>query len=45
MFAEMIKFVFGRIENNVEEGENVGYQHFLLFPQCFSKDLFPRIVQ
>ena len=26
-----------RIENIVEKGENAGYQHFLLFPQCFQK--------
>ena len=24
-----------RIENIVGKGENAGYQHFLLFPQCF----------
>ena len=24
-----------RVENTVEEGENAGYQHFLLFPECF----------
>ena len=27
-----VEFPFDRIEHN---GENVGYQHFLLFPQCF----------
>ena len=26
-----------RIENIVGKGENAGYQHFLLFPQCFQK--------
>ena len=25
------------VENIVEKGENAGYQHFLLFPQCFKK--------
>ena len=25
----------GQIENIVGKGENVAYQHFLLFPQCF----------
>ena len=25
------------IENIVGKGENAGYQHFLLFPQCFQK--------
>ena len=23
------------VENIVGKGENAGYQHFLLFPQCF----------
>ena len=23
------------LENTVGKGENAGYQHFLLFPQCF----------
>ena len=26
-----------RLENIVGKGENAGYQHFLLFPQCFQK--------
>ena len=25
------------MENIVGKGENAGYQHFLLFPQCFPK--------
>ena len=29
--------VLERIENIVEKGENFGYQHFLLLPQCFPK--------
>ena len=29
------KFVLGRVENIVGKGENAGYQHFLLFLQCF----------
>ena len=33
--AEKSKFVFGQVENIVGKGENAGYQHFLLFPQCF----------
>ena len=32
--AKMI-FVFYRVENTVGKRENAGYQHFLLFPQCF----------
>ena len=33
--------VFDRVENIVEKGENAGYQHFLLFPQCFQQACFP----
>ena len=29
-----------RPENNVEKEENAGYQHFLLFQQCFQKASF-----
>ena len=29
--------VFDTVENIVGKGENAGYQHFLLFPQCFQK--------
>ena len=38
-------FVLGRVENTVGIGENAGYQHFLLFPQCFSKASFLRIIK
>ena len=34
---EKFKFAYGRVENIVVKGENAGYQHFLLFPQCFQK--------
>ena len=27
----------GRVENIVGKGENAGFQHFLIFPQCFQK--------
>ena len=30
-----------RVENIVGKGENAGYQHFLLFPQCFQTGLYP----
>ena len=30
-----LQFILERIENIVGNGENPGYQHFLLFPQCF----------
>ena len=32
-----MKSVLGWVENIVGKGENAGYQHFLLFPQCFQK--------
>ena len=35
--TEKSKFVSQRVENMVRKGENAGYQHFLLFPQCFQK--------
>ena len=34
---QKLKFVLGRVEKIVGNGENAGYQHFLLFPQCFQK--------
>ena len=38
--TENLKFVLGKVENIVGKGENAGYQHFLLFPQCFQKAFF-----
>ena len=35
--TEKSKIVLGRVENIVGKGESAGYQHFLLFPQCFQK--------
>ena len=32
-----MEFSSNRVENIVGKGENAGYQHFLLFPQCFQK--------
>ena len=34
---EKLNFGLGKVENIVGKGENAGYQHFLLFPQCFPK--------
>ena len=31
----MVISYFNRLENIVGKRENAGYQHFLLFPQCF----------
>ena len=41
----MIISVFDRVENNVGKGENAGYLHFLLFPQCFQKVSFPEALK
>ena len=35
--AQMMISLFDSLENIVGKGENAGYQHFLLFPQCFQK--------
>ena len=35
--ARMKISLHDRVENIVGKGENAGYQHFLLFPQCFPK--------
>ena len=35
----------GNTENIVGEGENAGYQHFLLFPLCFQKLPFPEVLK
>ena len=32
-----LNFSLGRVENIVVKGENAGFQHFLLFQQCFQK--------
>ena len=33
--TQKLIFAFGWVENIVGKGENAGYQHFLLFTQCF----------
>ena len=37
---KMMTIVFDRVENIVGRGENAGFQHFLLFPQCFQKAFY-----
>ena len=37
---QKMKIALGREENIVGKGENAGYQHLLLFPQCFQKALY-----
>ena len=39
--AHMMISLFDRVENIVVKGENSGYQHFCVFPQCFPKTSFP----
>ena len=36
----MAKSVLDKIEKIVGKEENAGYQHFLLFPQCFQKAFY-----
>ena len=38
--AEMMIFLSDWVENILEKGENAGYQHFLLFPQCLQQHSF-----
>ena len=33
--AKMMISLYDRVENTEGKGENAGYQHFLLFRQCF----------
>ena len=44
-FDENSKMFSKRVENTVGKGEIARYEQFLLFPQCFSKGLFPRGVK
>ena len=37
---EKLKFALGQEDNIVGKEENAGYQHFLLFPNCFQKPSF-----
>ena len=41
--TQNIRVVFHRMENIVGKEENAGYQHFLLFPQCFQKAFSSRV--
>ena len=42
---QKLKFTLGRVENILGNGEIAGYQHFLLFPQCFLKATFSRLLK
>ena len=35
--TEKVNLFWGRVENIVGKEKNAGYQHFLLFLQCFQK--------
>ena len=35
--TKMTISLYDRVENTVGKGENAGYHHFLVFPQCFPK--------
>ena len=43
--TQILVFVLGRVENIGKKGEDVGYQHFLLFPQSFQKVSFPKVLK
>ena len=44
--SKELKLVLGREEENiVGKGENAGYQHFLLSPQCFQKVPFTEVLK
>ena len=43
--AQKLNSDIGRVENIVGQGENAGYQHFLLFPQCFQKPSFSGLLK
>ena len=41
----MLWYVFDRKENIVGKVENAGYQHFLLFTQCFQKGVYFGVIK
>ena len=40
-----LKTVYGRLGNISGKEENAGYQHFLLFPQCFQKSFLLGVIK
>ena len=42
---QKLQFGLEKVENIVANGENAGYQHFLLFQQCFQKLSFPGVME
>ena len=43
--TEKLKFILERIENIVGKGKTAGYQHFLLFTQCFQKASYTGLLE
>ena len=43
--AKMTISVINRVEDTLGKGENAGFQHFLLFPECFPKAFFFMVVK
>ena len=43
--TQILNFDIGRVENIVGKGGNAGYQHFVLFPQCFQKPSFSGLLK
>ena len=43
--AQIMICISDRVENIVRKGENGGYQHFPLFPQCFQKASLSGLLQ
>ena len=43
--TQKLRFELGRVENIVGKGENAGYLHFPLFPQCFQKAPFSGLLK
>ena len=37
IMTEKLNFLEGWVESKMGKGENAGYQHFLLLPQCLPK--------
>ena len=40
ILTHIVRFVSNRKGNIVGKGENAGFQHFLLYPQCFQNAVF-----
>ena len=39
--TQVMEYFLDRVENDVGKGKNAGYQHLLLYPECFQKISFP----